>query len=778
MLFFLTPARALDLDGDGMSDVWQRVHNIAIGDTSTDIDGDGHNNAAEAMAGTNPRDAKDYFRTFGFTVSPASDTVNLSWRSVEDRYYEIEKSSNLLSWDYASYRYGAYNQTTTSRTFTLYPPAPSRMFFRVRGYPEYDYDDDGDGLLTWEERLLGTDPYDDDTDYDGMNDTFEFIHALDPLSSADAGQDADGDQLTNAMEAALGLNPRMADTDGNGISDGDEDYDSDGLTNLGELQAGTDPRDFDSDDDFMPDGWEVQHQLDPTSPQDAGSDPDQDGLTNLQEYQNGTNPRVSDTDGDGVSDADEVASGANPADASDKGVPGGEGSGTVVVDMPFAAGGDYAWWQMTIEAQSPTDTRVIKIHSSKDAEAGYGEYIGEVQQVKLHSGNSYKVTMKRMGGVEDEYDGTQWFCWSANVGMDTAGGQLLPVEQTFYNYPESTTDRLADTAVCWTVTGVNQDGEKATWLVDNQLGLFTQHIDDYGKNVVQSLEATLLPVDIVVRKKGEAIPDNGVLIKAFDDVDIALSPSLFDSPNVLKGYLQWEGRHLFLDGSYLDWFELTGSTGTSFTRRIDIYGVKQLRVKIKTGLNTTSYCYYVRRNDANGGADSSGTYNPIYKKGELDYIGVCKNSSDLAIAEAARSQIGSEEWGINKTCTIAGGEKVAGAGASKCNIFVYSCIKLSDFSLPLDDGWPPRAHEWWFQSNVISGFKWIDVNKHQVSPGMVVSRYKADWVPLVERVWKTSAHVGILDYDGSWINAGSKNVNKYPHLTTKDYKPVHVKQKE
>jgi hypothetical protein len=205
LIVFPVTSRALDLDGDGMSDVWQQVHNIATGDTATDIDGDGQSNVKEAEAGTNPRDPNDYFRTFDFLATPALDEVSLSWRSVEERYYEIEQSIDLVSWEYASYGYGEYNQTTSATTFNPYPPGQPKMFFRVRGYPEYDYDYDGDTLLAWEERLLGTDPYDydGDTDDDGMDDGFEFIYQFDPLSSADGPIDTDGDLLTNAMESRL-----------------------------------------------------------------------------------------------------------------------------------------------------------------------------------------------------------------------------------------------------------------------------------------------------------------------------------------------------------------------------------------------------------------------------------------------------------------------------------------------------------------------------------------------------------------------------------------------
>ncbi|MFC1839664.1 leucine-rich repeat domain-containing protein [Thermodesulfobacteriota bacterium] len=96
-------------------------------------------------------------------------------------------------------------------------------------------------------------PDPDDTDEDGMNDTWENTYFGD-LSH-----------------------------------DGDADSDSDGLTDLEEYQIGTDPTEADTEEDGIPDGWEVQYGLDPLT-DDASDDPDGDSYTNLQEYQNGTDP--------------------------------------------------------------------------------------------------------------------------------------------------------------------------------------------------------------------------------------------------------------------------------------------------------------------------------------------------------------------------------------------------------------------------------------------------------------------------------------------------------
>jgi hypothetical protein len=383
-----------------------------------------------------------------------------------------------------------------------------------------------------------------DDDYDGMDDDWEIAHGLDPNDGYDTYADPDADGIQNLYEYVLGFHPTSAnpaeltaDRDNDGMPDlweaqtgsfewSDEnqryefqrkldwentadatgDPDADSLTNLAEYQFSTDPLDPDSDDDFMPDGFEVQYsgapvtptteqpttvQLNPNNPADAGLDPDQDSLSNLQEYLFSTQPNRADSDGDNATDGAEISAGADPNDPSDGGVPGGPGSGAVVVEMPFAIGGDYAWWQMIIEGKGPTDTRIQKIHSSKNAASGYGDYIGEIQLVKLHAGNTYHIKMKRMGGVEN------WYCWSANVGKD-ATGALLPNGQTFYNYPDSKADRLTDQFIAYPIGGENTNGDKATWLVDNKEGLFTQHVDDHGKDVAQSLEAFLLPVEVAV----------------------------------------------------------------------------------------------------------------------------------------------------------------------------------------------------------------------------------------------------------------------------------------
>ena len=67
-------------------------------------------------------------------------------------------------------------------------------------------DPDGDGLPTWRERELGTNPNNADTDGDGMPDRWEVNHNLNPLVN-DASADPDGDGFTNLQEYQNGTDP-------------------------------------------------------------------------------------------------------------------------------------------------------------------------------------------------------------------------------------------------------------------------------------------------------------------------------------------------------------------------------------------------------------------------------------------------------------------------------------------------------------------------------------------------------------------------------------------
>lgn len=362
---------------------------------------------------------------------------------------------------------------------TFEQPVPNdgelnKSFFRVKDDRFSDLDADGDDLVTWEERLLGTDPTKADTDGDGMSDSSEFINEFDPNNPADGGLDADGDGISNADEELTGTNPRNPDSNGNGINDGDEDFDGDTLTNAAELNIhNTNPRNPDTDGDQMPDGWEVEYGLDPNDDNGENGqdgDPDGDGVSNFDEYLNGTDPNLTDTDNDGVDDNIEIDQGSDPNNSADDGEPPKE----VLKELSFRIGdpsGSHSEnWLLCIRGiGDDPDTRRIKV-KGKD----FG-VMSDPTPFKLRVGKSYEITIQHLGtksNQDPDYD------WEATIDDLPSG-----VANTVNAGDEITANEVF-------IVG-------DYWIVDNREAVLTKEKHGDRTNIVEGEKAYLRPIEIV-----------------------------------------------------------------------------------------------------------------------------------------------------------------------------------------------------------------------------------------------------------------------------------------
>ncbi len=216
-----------------------------------------------------------------------------------------------------------------------------------------DVDADGDGIDNATEVELGTNPFDTDTDDDGVMDATDGLTDTDKdgvIDALDADSDNDGvldgtERGVTAASAPADTNtaspnfrqdedpstttdPRDADTDGDGLNDGAEDASRDGRVQTTE----TDPNNPDTDGDALSDGLEVTGSLG-TNPLDK--DTDDDGLEDGVEDANHdgrrdsseTDPTLADTDQGGVNDGDEVRGQLNPLDDTDDFLIVGHGCG-------------------------------------------------------------------------------------------------------------------------------------------------------------------------------------------------------------------------------------------------------------------------------------------------------------------------------------------------------------------------------------------------------------------------------------------------------------------
>jgi len=238
-------------------------------------------------------------------------------------------------------------------------------------------DEDNDGLPDrMELTQYGTDPFDDDTDGDGMLDGWEVAAGLDPLDNGDAEfEDIESSQNPNDDNTNTGENNEtFPDPDNGPLGDPDRD----GLSNIDEAAFGTNPNLRDTDSDGLNDAWEVEHKqsaeasgaytlinpvdgnwdCDMLTPEleaqliledaekwneladpygrhscDAILDFDSDSMDNLQEERFGTNPWSQDSDGDLIGDEVEVSFGSTVLDM----FCGVNTVGTVTQPAPFTS---------------------------------------------------------------------------------------------------------------------------------------------------------------------------------------------------------------------------------------------------------------------------------------------------------------------------------------------------------------------------------------------------------------------------------------------------------
>ena len=86
-----TLCRAIvDTNGNGLSDVWETAYSAMGISPADDSDGDGRNNAQEAIAGTDPYDAHSGFR---LESSRFVSGQLIRWRSVSGKQYQVEATA-------------------------------------------------------------------------------------------------------------------------------------------------------------------------------------------------------------------------------------------------------------------------------------------------------------------------------------------------------------------------------------------------------------------------------------------------------------------------------------------------------------------------------------------------------------------------------------------------------------------------------------------------------------------------------------------------------------
>lgn len=180
---FAAPAHAfLDVNENGVSDIWERAYNggelFLTFNPNGDPDGDGWTNAQEAIAGTNPFDSSAPQGIVKAAVAqhPAIPSVfTVTWKPVPGKVSNLMVSPDLVSWT----SFDSFPSSDTPIVLGIDATnedntQPDKLFWRV---VMEDKDSVGKGLTDYELKTLGMANGFPDVNLNGRPDTWEAENA-------------------------------------------------------------------------------------------------------------------------------------------------------------------------------------------------------------------------------------------------------------------------------------------------------------------------------------------------------------------------------------------------------------------------------------------------------------------------------------------------------------------------------------------------------------------------------------------------------------------------
>ncbi|HEX8311408.1 MAG TPA: hypothetical protein VF614_08840, partial [Chthoniobacteraceae bacterium] len=144
-----------------LPDVWAMLYEAGGLPMTEDSDGDGHSNALEVTAGTNPRRPDSKVRVSRLTRD--ANGLRLEFPSQPGKRYQAQGTASLDAADWQNVG-SPVLANAAEGVIVVPPPSGGVNYYRVI---VQDVDSDGDQVTDWEERVLGFNPH--DTHSGGLN---------------------------------------------------------------------------------------------------------------------------------------------------------------------------------------------------------------------------------------------------------------------------------------------------------------------------------------------------------------------------------------------------------------------------------------------------------------------------------------------------------------------------------------------------------------------------------------------------------------------------------
>lgn len=317
----------------------------------------------------------------------------------------------------------------------------------------------------------------------------------------------------------------------------------------------------------------------------------------------------------------------------------------------------------------------------------------------------------------------------------------------------------------------------------------------------------LIPGDVTILNASGADPLDGLCIKPGQEFKLDSDGINGDGTDefVVETWWTWQTRRMYADGTFEEWKTVSNAAGPikghEITASLADEGIYQVRAKLTpTGVDPI-YLPAIRMRNASNSIDTGGHAQPLTLAGTPEFLGVTRNDKTLAIRNTAVSWLGSTSYAYDARINMDPAGSPLNPNTTrqpKCNIWLAHMATSAGapvpmlyrtskgvFSIPT----LPLAMNHWYSSPALPlGGKIYDLDSYNWSnagmntdaatprkfpfPGMAVASSGTSDPE------HPSGHCGVLDYDGSWINAGTNTVNKWIFIGDPDddhYKPFRMR---